>query len=260
MSTWKLDECRAIGLLKLEDESEVLTSGNEPSGREEMTDAYEELEEMKQRLILLRHKILGSQPEKCQDMGDHKDSTGRTRESLQLEELRRQKCVLKCRLKEATEHLEDTSREIEELENWRCLLQSRILQMKRKLAQFEEFKPRVIHQFGLCIERWEQQRIIKIDCATYREKVHAQIVHADNSRKCVVPMNCHKHNRQYIRVQLLLLRVFLHNLLDAMVSDFQYFCREMSITFTRGIVDNPSPKIAETPTNSIASLDVEERE
>jgi len=50
-------DCRAPGILNLnilEDESDLLTSGKDPSGLEEETDldmAYEELEAMKQRLI-----------------------------------------------------------------------------------------------------------------------------------------------------------------------------------------------------------------
>ncbi|XP_052841803.1 uncharacterized protein LOC128255924 [Drosophila gunungcola] len=261
MTTWKLPECRAVGLLALEEESDVLTSGNEPTGGEEEPDAYEELEEMKQRLILLRGKILSPELSRCQDVGDRKELTTRTPESQQLELLRRQKCLLQCRLKEAKRHLEQTSREVKELEDWRCLLQSRILEIERKLSQFVEFKPRAIHHFGLCIERWEHLKSNKIDSTTYRQKMQAQALHADNSRKCVVPMNCHKNTRQLLRGELMMLRIFLHNLFEAMVSDFRFFCRQMSINFTRlPSIDSPSPSSAETPTNSVASFEVEARE
>ncbi|KAI8037187.1 hypothetical protein M5D96_009936 [Drosophila gunungcola] len=240
MTTWKLPECRAVGLLALEEESDVLTSGNEPTGGEEEPDAYEELEEMKQRLILLRGKILSPELSRCQD-----ELTTRTPESQQLELLRRQKCLLQCRLKEAKRHLEQTSREVKELEDWRCLLQSRILEIERKLSQF----------------RWEHLKSNKIDSTTYRQKMQAQALHADNSRKCVVPMNCHKNTRQLLRGELMMLRIFLHNLFEAMVSDFRFFCRQMSINFTRlPSIDSPSPSSAETPTNSVASFEVEARE
>ncbi|XP_017129257.1 uncharacterized protein LOC108147341 [Drosophila elegans] len=261
MTTWKIPECRAVGLLPLEEESDVLTSGNEPTGGEEEPDAYEELEEMKQRLILLRSKILRPELSRCQDVDDQKDLTTRTPERQQLELLRRQKYLLQCRLKEAKMHLEETSREVKELEDWRCLLQSRILEIKRKLSQFVEFMPRVKHHFGLCIERWEYLKSNKIDSTTYRQKMQAQALHADNSRKCVVPMSCHKNTRQHLRMELMMLRVFLHNLFEAMVSDFRFFCRQMNINFTRlPSIDTTPTNSAGTPTNSVASFEVEVRE
>ncbi|XP_016940345.4 uncharacterized protein [Drosophila suzukii] len=256
-------DCRAPGILNLnilEDESDLLTSGKDPSGLEEETDldmAYEELEAMKQRLILLRSQILSPKPDKCQDL---KVQEVLSPERLQLQELRRQKFQLICRFQEAEQHLKDTRLELQELEDWRCQLQSRILQMNRQVSQFEKFRPRVIHQFGLCLERWEHQKTHKMDCATFRKEMEAQVHRTDNTRKSEVPLKCHQHHRHQIRMELIMLRVFVHNLFEAMVSDFRFFCRQLSINFTRESVERPSPKLADTPSNSFCSFDAESRE
>ncbi|KAH8348469.1 hypothetical protein KR084_007852, partial [Drosophila pseudotakahashii] len=231
MSTWKIADCRAAGLLKLnfDDESDLLTSGKDPSGVEEATDldaAYEELEEMKQRLIQVRSKILNTKTESCQDQ---KVQENFSPQRQQLIELRRQKCQLICRLKKVKNHLGATQKELEELEAWHCLLQSRIRQMNRQLSQFAEFRPRVIGHFGLCIERWEHQKTHKMDCTTFRREMESHVNHADNTRKSMVSMKCHQRNRRQIRVELAMLRILLHNLFEAMVSDFQFFCRQLSI-------------------------------
>ncbi|XP_016957958.2 uncharacterized protein LOC108029966 [Drosophila biarmipes] len=259
----KMADCRAPGILNLnlEEESDLLTSGKDPSGLEEETDlemAYEELEGMKQRLILLRSQILSPKPDRCQDMKVQEDFRP---ERLQLQELRRRKCELICRFQEADRHLKDVRLELQELDDWRCLLQSRILQIKRQLAQFENFRPRVIHQLGLCLERWEHQKTHKMDCAVFRKEMEAQVHSSDNSRKSVVSLKCHQRHRQQIRQELAMLRVFVHNLFEAMISDFQFFCRQLSINFTRdsrGI--DTSPRCPETPSNSVCSLDPEGRE
>lgn len=238
MSAWKIAPCRAPGIPKLDEqeESDLVSSGIDPSDAEEETDldaAYDELEEMKQRLITLRNKIIITNPDACQDPRKIRDLW--TPEGGELQELRDQKCQLICQLQEATQHLKDSQNELKELETWRCHLQSRIHQAKRQLSQFENFKLKVIHQFGLCIERWENQKTCKLDCTTYRKEMAAHILHADNSRKSVVYQKCHKSYRRRIRVELMLVRVFLHNLFEAMVNDFRFFSRHMSIkwvTFT----------------------------
>ncbi|EDV59731.1 uncharacterized protein LOC6541827 [Drosophila erecta] len=244
MSTSKTGQCRAPGILQLEEqeESDLLTSGRDPSDAEEETDldaAYDELEEMKQRLIALRNKVVITNPDVCQEL--------KVREGGALQQLRDQKCQLICRLQEVTQHLEDSQKELKELETWCCQLQYRIQQANRQLDQFEDFKLRVIHQFGLCIERWEHQKTHKIDCATYRKEMEAHVHHADNSRKSVVPLKCHKSFRRRIRIELLLLRVFLHNLFETMVSDFKFFGRHMSINFSIEPVHITSTKVPETP-------------
>ncbi|XP_017001512.3 uncharacterized protein [Drosophila takahashii] len=262
METWKIADCRAPGLLKLnlEDESDLLTSGKDPSGLEEATDvdaAYDELEDLKQRLIQLRSQILNLKPDSCEDQ---KVPENFSPQRQQLLELRRQKCQLICRLKEVKSHLKDTHKELEELEGWRCLLQSRIKKMNFQLSQFAEFRPRVIGHFGLCIERWEHQKTHKMDCATFRREMESHVNHADNTRKSLVSMKCHQRNRKQIRVELAMLRILLHNLFEAMVSDFQFFCRQLSINFTREPVDITSPNVPRTPTNSVSSFEAETRE
>jgi len=243
-------DCRAPGILNLnilEDESDLLTSGKDSSGLEEETDlemAYEELEAMKQRLILLRSQILSPKPDKCQDL---KVQEVLSPERLQLQELRRQKFQLICRFQEAEKHLKDTRLELRELEDWRCQLQFRILQMNRQVSQFEKFRPQVIHQFGLCLERWEHQKTHKMDCATFRKEMEAQVHRTDNTRKSEVPLKCHQHHRHQIRMELIMLRVFVHNLFEAMVSDFRFFCRQLSIKWVYYTFKYPHMTIAPTP-------------
>ncbi|XP_039478874.1 uncharacterized protein LOC120443699 [Drosophila santomea] len=249
MLTWNKAQCRAPGIVKLDEqeESDLLTSGRDPSDPEEETDldtAYDELEEMKQRLIALRNKIIITNPDVCQDMGVREHWPP---ERGELQELRHQKCQLFCRLREVTQHLEDSQNELKELEAWCCQLQSRLHQANRQINSFEDFKLKVIHQFGLCIERWEHQKTHKMDCATYRREMEAHVHHADNSRKSMVSHKCHKSFRRRIRIELLLLRVFLHNLFESMVSDFKFFSRHMSINFSIGSVHITTPKVSETP-------------
>ncbi|XP_033153499.1 uncharacterized protein LOC117136620 [Drosophila mauritiana] len=261
MSAWKIAPCRAPGLPKLEEqeESDLLSSGIDSSDAEEETDldaAYDELEAMKQRLIALRNKIIVTNPDACQDLKVRELwSTG----GGELQELRDQKCQLICRLQEVTQHLKDSQNELKELEGWRCHLQSRIHQAKRQLSQFGDFKLKVIHQFGLCLERWEHQKTCKVDYTTYRKEMEAHILHADNVRQSVVHQKCHKSYRRRIRFELMLIRVFLHNLFEAMVNDFKFFSRHMSINFSIGSIPGTDPTAPETPINTVSSSDQESR-
>ncbi|KAH8279356.1 hypothetical protein KR026_007744 [Drosophila bipectinata] len=235
---WNGGECRAPGLPETEpevEETELLSSGAEPSVGEEIEDldgAYEQLELIKQRLLQLREILLPPQKDKCyqqQEEQEREDTSFKTQESLQLIELRRQNCQMRCKLATSYEHLNSTRKQIKELEGWRCLLQSRILDMSKQVTQFEEFKIRAIHHFALCIERWEQQKTTKVDHVTYRNRMQKVVYHADNCRQVLVPLHCHMAAREHVRMELMLLRAFLHNLLEAMVSDFRFFCRQMSV-------------------------------
>lgn len=235
---WNGGDCRAPGLAEIEpeeEESELFSSGPEPTVGEEMEDldgAYDELELIKQRLLQLRDILLPPQRDRCyqqQEEQEKEDTSFKSQESLQLIELRRQNCQMRCKLSTAYEHLNSSRQQIKELEGWRCLLQSRIQKMNQQLTKFEEFKVRAIHHFALCIERWEHQKTTKVDHVAYRNRMQKVVSHADNSRQCLVPLHCHKATRHHIRMELMLLRVFLHNLFEAMVNDFRFFCRQMSV-------------------------------
>ncbi|KAH8373029.1 hypothetical protein KR009_010582, partial [Drosophila setifemur] len=236
-SMWNLGECRALGLLRVQTEeevSEVLSSGSEPNEEEETTDldeAFDELEQIKQRLLQMRDKLLPPSANNCRTAGqaNQENVSFNGPETLQLVELRRHNSQLKCQLRDMTEHLNSTRKELKELESWRCLLQTRIQKMNKQLALFAAFKPLATHHFGLCIERWEQLKIHKVGQFTYRERMQTLVNHADNSRKTLVSLHCHKSIRQQIRMELMLLRLFLHNLFEAMVSAFRFICGQMNV-------------------------------
>ncbi|XP_017077738.2 uncharacterized protein LOC108112408 [Drosophila eugracilis] len=250
MALWKIQDCRPMATNQ-EEESELVTSGNDPSGMEEVTDldvAYDELEGMKQRLILLRNKILVPESDGFQDdFDDQEVEIGLTPESQQLLELHRHKCQLVLRVQEAKQHLDDSRKELKELDDWTCQLQSRINQARRKLVQFKEFKLRVKHQFGMCIERWEHHKTHKVDCTTFRRVMEEHVHKAENIRKSVLPLKCHKTNRDRISLELMMLRVFLHNLFGSMVKDFEFFCRHIDCI-------GSSPRLPATPSNSLYSI------
>ncbi|KAH8267118.1 hypothetical protein KR018_008135, partial [Drosophila ironensis] len=239
-SWWPTSECRAPGLPPElsgeEEESEVQTSGSDPVGAEEMHDldgAYEELEQMKQRLLELRKLLLNPAPTQCEKdyEGDREDVSFKTFESLQLVELRRKNCQLRCQLKDLVQHLHNWRKEFAELEGWRCELRTRIQKMDKQLTDFDKFKVRAIEHFGLCIERWEQMKTSKLSNTDYQKRMREVVAHADNSRRSLVSLKCHKVTRHHIRSDLSQIRIILHNLFDAMMNDFRYFSRQMGVRY-----------------------------
>ncbi|XP_022225625.2 uncharacterized protein LOC111076237 [Drosophila obscura] len=260
---WNYGECRAPGLPQ--EESEILTSGPEPTctgGEEEeqrdLDALYDELEAFKQRLWVLRSKLVTSPKDQCEAQAALADTDESffTAQSRQLVALRRQNCVLRCQLQLMAAHLNDSRKELKEVDGWRCLLATRIQRMRRELDIFEEFKLQAIHHFGLCIERWEQHKACKMDNIVYQQRMRLLIQHIDGRRVQLVPIHCHRQTCQQFRTEIIQTRIFLLNLFESMLNHFSFFNRQFSVKtyfvetdIQKSIISNaPS-----SPPNSIRS-------
>ncbi|XP_017145942.2 uncharacterized protein LOC108158222 [Drosophila miranda] len=259
---WNYGECRAPGLQQ--EESEILTSGPEPActgGEEEeqldLDALYDEMEALKQRLLLLRSKLVTSPKDQChaQAAMEDTDESFFTAQSRQLVALRRQNCVLRCQLQSMAGHLNSSRKELKEMDGWRCLVATCIQRMRRELDTFEEFKLQAIHHFGLCIERWEQHKACKVDSNVYQRRMRELIQHIDGRRVQMVPMHCHHQTFQQVRMEIIQTRLFLYNLFDSMLCYFHFFNRQFSLrTSTWTAIQKSITSVApSSPPNSLRS-------
>ncbi|XP_017838873.1 uncharacterized protein LOC108597060 isoform X2 [Drosophila busckii] len=242
LGKWYVGECRAPGLPgaleQSEEESEIISAsdGTELPDEEQETEpdlqlAYDELESIKQQLKLLRSKVISTPADPCeQEVPLPLENTDfLTPQQQKLLQLRRSNCVLRCQLQKQAQHLYATRNEIKTLQTMRCRLHEQLQQMAKQLQQFDQFKLKAVHQFGLCIERNEQIKASKMDAKDFMDTMEASTKHNEGSTNAIVPLHCHEKLRSTLFVELIRMRIFLHTLFANMLDDWELYKRRMKL-------------------------------
>ncbi|EDW08604.2 uncharacterized protein LOC6578761 [Drosophila mojavensis] len=234
VSYWyKGDACQAAGVISPE-ESEILSSSDfddETVSAEEpdLNLPYQQLEAIKQRLKKMRAKLIYTPPDPCEQEDDGVSAGEQAdflnQKQLQLQQLRRSNCLLRCQLQSRVQHLHRARKELLLVENMRCQLNKMLEKMVTEMNILEEFKVSVQHHFGLCIERNEQIKMSKIDCHDFSELVHDKTIRRMGHMRPLVPLRCHLQVRYNLNVELILLRVFLQSLFGNITEDWKLFNR-----------------------------------
>lgn len=231
LATWYKGRCHAPGIL-VEEESEIVDSTQCTAIADEEPEldlAYDELETIKRRLILLRDKLLIS-PDPCKQEipAPVEDDTLLTPNQQELLQLRRSNCLLKCQLRKLMQHLHATRSQMKVLEATRCLVNSRLSKMTDELAKFEAFKKKSKDYFGLCIERNEQIKCCKVDDEDFASHMKSLVYHTESRMHHLVPMRCHYQLHYDLSMELVLIRIFLQSLFNNMIDDWNLCKRRVN--------------------------------
>lgn len=234
VSYWyKGDACQAAGVISPE-ESEILSSSDyddETISTEEpdLQLPYDQLEAIKEQLKEMRAKLIYTPPDPC-EQEERSLSTGEqvgflNQKQIQLQQLRRSNCLLRCQLQSRVQHLHRARKQLLLVENMRCQLSKMLEKMVKEMNILEEFKVSAQHQFGLCIERNEQIKASKIDSHDFSELVQDKTFRRMGHMRPLVPLRCHLQVRYNMNVELVLVRIFLQSLFGNMTEDFKLFKR-----------------------------------
>ncbi|XP_017959163.1 uncharacterized protein LOC108653296 [Drosophila navojoa] len=234
VSYWyKGDACQAAGVISPE-ESEILSSSgivDETVSTEEpdLDLPYQQLEAIKQRLKEMRAKLIYTPADPCEQEDDGtppgEPADFLTQKQIQLQQLRRSNCLLRCQLQSRVQHLHRARKELLLVENMRCQLNKMLDKMVNEMNILEEFKVSTQHHFGLCIERSEQIKMSKIDTHDFGELLNEKTLRMMGRVRPLVPLRCHLHVRYNLNVELILLRIFLQSLFGKFSEDWKLCMR-----------------------------------
>ncbi|KAM8711849.1 hypothetical protein ACLKA7_012368 [Drosophila subpalustris] len=230
LDTWYKGRCHAPGII-VEEESEILDSTQNTEILDEEPDldlAFDELEAIKSRLLLLRGKLLVTPaPWEEEVPSQLEDASFLTPNQQQLLQLRRSNCVLKGQLRQLVQHLHATRSQMKVLEAMRGQLNSCLSKMTDELTKFEAFQSKARDYFGVCIERHEQIKSCKVDDEDFASKMQAMIYHTEARMRFVVPMRCHHQLHYHLSMELVLIRIFLQALFSNLMEDWNQCKRRL---------------------------------
>ncbi|XP_034105059.1 uncharacterized protein LOC117568481 [Drosophila albomicans] len=232
LDSWYKGKCHAPGII-VEEEAEITENSEDTHFAAEEPDydlAYDELESIKGRLLLLRSKLLITPPDPCEQKYPIplEDESFRTPNQQLLLQLRRSNCVLKCQLQKLMQHLQTTRSQIKVLEAMRGQLNKCLGKMTSEVQKFQSFQQKAIEFFGICLERHEQVKMCKVDNEHFGAKVQAMMNHTQARLRYLVPMRCHNQLHYDLSVELILIRIFLHSLFSNMIEDWNHCKRHFT--------------------------------
>lgn len=235
VSYWyKGNTCQAAGLISPE-ESEILTSSYDYDSIDveepDLDTPYEQLEKIKTRLKELRDQLIYTPPDPCEldgaSLSPKEDTCFLTVRQLQLQQLRRSNCLLRCQLQSRMQHLHRARKQLLLVQDMRCQLSSQLEKMIAEINVLEEFKVSAQHQFGLCIERNEQIKTSKIDRQEFSERIHDMYFRRVGSMRALVPLDCHMELRYTLNIELILVRIFLNDVFANLTEEFKLYIQSM---------------------------------
>ncbi|KAH8300017.1 hypothetical protein KR044_008506 [Drosophila immigrans] len=232
LATWYKGRCHAPGII-VEEEAETVDISQPTQIASEEPDldlAYDELESIKRRLVLLRSKLLVTPPDPCEKEipTPMEDDSFRTPNQKLLLQLRRSNHVLKCQLQKLMLRLQTTRSQIKILEAMRCQMNKCMTKLSKEVDKFQGFQQKTIEFFGICLERHEQIKMCKVDSEDFAAKVQTMMNHTQARMRYLVPMRCHNQLHYDLSVELMLMRIFLHSLFSNMLDDWNQCKRRLT--------------------------------
>ncbi|KAH8371028.1 hypothetical protein KR093_005943 [Drosophila rubida] len=230
--TWYKGKCHAPGII-VEEVSETVDSTQETlfvAEEPDWNEAYDELESIKKRLLVLRSKLLVPPHDPCEKKfpEELEDESFMTPNQQLILELRRSNSELKCQLKKLMLHLQSTRSQIKTLEAMRCQMNKSFVKLSNELVNFQTFQTKAIEFFAICLERHEHIKMCKVDDEHFASKVQTMMHHTKARMRYLVPLRCHEHLHYDLSVELILMRIFLHSLFSNMMEDWNQCRRRLS--------------------------------
>ncbi|XP_030387479.1 uncharacterized protein LOC115634072 [Scaptodrosophila lebanonensis] len=268
---WKIGECRAPGLPQ-KSESEILTAsdgnctGSEEDERPPDLDLiYADLESMRQRLLAIRNTMVRPEPEPCLEIVAYEQAIPfSTKAQRQLMELRRNNCIMKCKIEDMTRHLLNSRQRMKECEARQIHLRKHMEKMSKQLDEFKAFITKAQDNFGICIERFELHKNCFVDIKDFREKVTELMFQMKELLNNKVPKACHKIMRKAIQKESVAMRFFLQALLESVLQYTEYFQRRVSTKTYQSVMSESVsarfPKFVREPPPSLKSQIVNDDE